>query len=259
MTRGQSIAWAFAALVLAAFTIYSSRSMTHGFVSYYAASRLLVSGALGPQAYDDRWFGAYVQEVTQSSVREIFIPNPPTMSLMAIPMAWLDARTARMAWLAFSLAAFLSVVWALLQWSARNGRRVSAPVILLVLLAPAVFTNLRIGQGYLLVFAMFARRRDSVGARPRHRAGWRAIGRAARPSRRAASRWPCSSPPVAGGVPWPWPPVVAVLLALAITPFIDPSMWLVYPDHVRALRESPGRLRDRVSDDVEPVPKTVRG
>ncbi len=97
VTRGQSIAWAFAALVLAAVTIYSARSMTHGFVSYYAASRLLVAGELGPQAYDDRWFGAYVQDVTQSSVREIFIPNPPTMSLMAIPMVWLDARPARMA------------------------------------------------------------------------------------------------------------------------------------------------------------------
>ena len=96
MRRGQSAALVVAALVLAAFTIYSARSMTHGFVSYYAASKLLVAGKLGPLVYDDRWFGAYVQDVTASSVREIFIPNPPTMSLMALPVAWLDARTARL-------------------------------------------------------------------------------------------------------------------------------------------------------------------
>jgi hypothetical protein len=47
-----------AIMVLTIFTIFSAGSVTHGFVSYYTASRLLVSGELGPQAYDDRWFGA---------------------------------------------------------------------------------------------------------------------------------------------------------------------------------------------------------
>ncbi len=237
MTRGQSIAWAFAALVLAAFTIYSSRSMTHGFVSYYAASRLLVAGELGPQAYDDRWFGAYVQDVTQSSVREIFIPNPPTMSLMAIPLAWLDARTARMAWLASSLVAFVSAVWALLQWSARNRHHVSPPSILLVLLAPAVFTNLRIGQGYLLVFAMFGAAVILIG-RGRDRAGGAMLGAllalktsgvALAVLLAARRRWQVLAMAA----------IVAILLALAITPFIDPSMWMVYPNHVRAYVNRP--------------------
>ncbi len=236
-TRGQSIAWAFAALVLAAFTIYSSRSMTHGFVAYYAASRLLVAGELGPRAYDDRWFGAYVQDVTQSSVREIFTPNPPTMSLMAIPIVWLDARTARMAWLALSLVAFLSAVWALLQWSARNGRHVTVPVILLVLLAPPVFTNLRIGQGYLLVFALFGAAVILLG-RGRNGAGGALLGAllalktsgvALAVLLAARRRWRALA--VAA--------IVAILLALAITPFIDPAMWTVYPDHVRAYVNRP--------------------
>ena len=88
MTRGQSIAWRnVAAVILAIFTLFSAGSITHGFVSYYTASRLLVTGELGPQAYDDRWFGAYVQDLTHSSVREIFTPNPPTMALMALPLA----------------------------------------------------------------------------------------------------------------------------------------------------------------------------
>ena len=82
--QGPRLAWALGVVVLSAFTIYSAGSMTHGFVSYYAASKLLLAGQLGPDAYDDSWFGAYVQQVTRSSVREIFIPNPPPMALMAL-------------------------------------------------------------------------------------------------------------------------------------------------------------------------------
>ena len=88
-----------AAMVLAVFAVFSAGSMTHGFVAYYAASRLLVSGQLGPIAYDDRWFGEKVQQFTASSVREIFTPNPPTMALMALPVAGLDPQAARMIWL----------------------------------------------------------------------------------------------------------------------------------------------------------------
>ena len=237
MSRGVRIAFAGAATILTVFAIYSARSTTHGFVSYYAAAKLLIAGDLGPQAYDDRWFGAYVQEVTGSSVREIFIPNPPTMSLMATPVAWLDARTARMAWLASSLAAFLAAVWALVQWSARNARHVPAPVLLLVLLAPPVFTNLRIGQGYLFVFALFAgaviliaRGRDGAGgALLGMLLALKTSGVALAVLLAARRRWRALA--VAA--------TVAILLALAITPFIEPSMWMVYPDHVRAYVNRP--------------------
>jgi hypothetical protein len=159
------------------------------------------------------------------------------MSLMAIPVAWLDARTARLAWLASSLAAFLAVVWALVQWSSRNGRRVSAPVILLVLLAPPVFTNLRIGQGYLLVFALFgtavmllARGRDSAaGALLGALLALKTSGVALAVLLAARRRWRALAMAA----------IVAILLALAITPFIDPSMWWVYPNHVRAYVNRP--------------------
>lgn len=237
MTRGQSIAWTAAALVLAAFTIYSARSITHGFVSYYAASRLLAAGELGPQAYDDRWFGAYVQHVTESSVREIFIPNPPPMALMAAPLVWLDVRAARVVWLVASLLAFLAAAWALVQWSSRRGRNVGIPVTLLVLLSPAVFTNLRIGQGYLFVFALFAaavvllaRGRDGAGgAMLGALLALKTSGVALAVLLVARRRWRALAAAA----------VVAIVLALAITPFIDRSMWMVYPDHVRAYVNRP--------------------
>jgi hypothetical protein len=113
-----------AAMVLAGFTVFSAGSMTHGFVAYYAASRLLVSGELGPIAYDDRWFGEKVQQITGSSVREIFTPNPPTMALMALPVAGLDAQPARAVWLVASLVAFIAAVAALVKYQSLRNRDV---------------------------------------------------------------------------------------------------------------------------------------
>ena len=143
-------------MVLAVFTVFSAGSVTHGFVAYYAASRLLVSGQLGPTAYDDRWFGEQVQKMTDSSVREIFTPNPPTMALMALPVAGLDPQRARAVWLVISLLAFIAAVAALVKYQSLRNRDVPIAVLLVMMLAPAVFTNLRIGQGYLIVFTLLA-------------------------------------------------------------------------------------------------------
>jgi Glycosyltransferase family 87 len=226
-----------AAMILAVFTVFSAGSMTHGFVSYYTASKLLVSGELGPLAYDDRWFGEAVQRVTVSSVREIFIPNPPTMALMALPLASLDAQTARAAWLVVSLLLFIGGVAALVTYQALRNRDVSIAVILLMLLAPAVFTNLRVGQGYLIVFALFAavavlllRGRDrAAGVCLGALLALKTSGVAMLVLLIARRRWAA----VAAAL------VTAAVLAIAITPFIDFRMWLVYPSQVRAYVERP--------------------
>src|SRR6478735_4560403 len=111
--RERVVAGMLASMVLAAFAVYSAGSVTHGFVSYYTASRLLVDRQLGPDAYDDRWFGEVVQRLTHTNIREIFIPNPPPMSLMALPIVALDPQPARAVWLIASLAAFLAGIGAL--------------------------------------------------------------------------------------------------------------------------------------------------
>ena len=106
--HGRALAGMIAAMILAIFTVFSAASVTHGFVSYYTASRLLVSGELGPRAYDDQWFGEQVKQHTDSNVREIFIPNPPTMAVMALPVAGLDAGHARAAWLSHRCSSSLA-------------------------------------------------------------------------------------------------------------------------------------------------------
>lgn len=230
--HGRAVAGMFAAMVLAIFTVFSASSMTHGFVSYYAASRLLVSGELGSLAYDDRWFGEVVQRLTGSNVREIFIPNPPTMALMALPLAGLDARPARAVWLIASLIMFIAAVAALVRYQALRNREVSIPVLLLMLLSPAVFTNLRVGQGYLIVFALFAAaalllitgRDRAAGVCLGALLALKTSGVAIVFLLIARRRWRALA---ATGM-------TAALLAIAITPFIDARMWWDYPAQVRA-------------------------
>jgi hypothetical protein len=142
-------------LVLAGYVVsYSAWIVTHGFVAYFAAARLLVGGQLGVSAYDDEWFGQFVQTLTGTGVREIFTPNPPMMALMAAPLAWLDHDIARPAWLAASLAAFAAASFALLRYRAETRAPYTTVVVAIVLLNPSTFANLRTGQGYLFVFAL---------------------------------------------------------------------------------------------------------
>jgi hypothetical protein len=235
--HGVVLAGMVAAMVLTIAAIFSSGSVTHGFVSYYTASRLLVSGRLGPQAYEDRWFGEMVKQVTASNVREIFIPNPPTMSLMALPLVTLEPQGARAVWLLVSVATFIAGIAALARYRARQNQPLSIPVLLLMMLAPAVFTNIRIGQGYLFVFALFAaavvlllRGRDHLaGACIGLLLALKTSGVALVLVLLARRRWRAL--------------LVAILiaggLAIAITPFIDPRMWIEYPAQVRAYVDRP--------------------
>jgi hypothetical protein len=235
--RGWMPAWGFGMAILAAFTIYSAASITHGFVAYYAAARLLAGGALGPSAYDDAWFGAFVQQLTASNIREIFTPNPPTMALMALPVAAFDHDLARAMWLFVSVALFGAAVFALARH--RQQRDGSMPIVplLLAMLAPAVFTNIRIGQGYLIVFAAFAaavlwlsQRRDVRGGTALGLLlALKLSGTGLLICLAAQRRWHAIAVTA----------LVAVALALAVTPFIDAVMWWQYPDIVRAFVQRP--------------------
>ena len=92
--RVGALVWSAALAILAIYVILvAGPRTTHGFIAYYAASRLLVSGALGPSAYDDEWFMRYVQQITGTGVLEVFGPNPPTMALLALPVVAFDSSS----------------------------------------------------------------------------------------------------------------------------------------------------------------------
>jgi hypothetical protein len=236
MRRGWVAAWSVATAILAGVTIYSASSVTHGFVAYYAAARLLLEGQLGAMAYDDAWFGGYVQQLTGTNVREIFTPNPPTMALMALPVAAFDHGVARTVWLLASVTLFVAAVFALAREREPDGPMPVVP-LLLTMLAPAVFTNVRIGQGYLIVFALCAAAVVWIG-RQRPIAGGAALGLALGLKLSGAAmliilaagrRWRV----VAAAI------VIALALAVVVTPFIDAEMWRQHPAVVRAFVQRP--------------------
>ena len=88
-TRLLTLVWVLCLLVLGAYVLHDSIGRTtQGFIAYYAASRLLVTGHFGPWVYEDAWFMRYVQDITGTRVLEIFGPNTPTMALLALPLGW---------------------------------------------------------------------------------------------------------------------------------------------------------------------------
>lgn len=229
MGRGWVPAWGFATAVLAAATYYSAATVTHGFIAYYAAARLLMNGQLGLNAYDQAWFGGYLQQLTATSIRDIFTPNPPTMALMALPIAALDHSVARGVWLFASVALFVAAVFALAR-ERGDGGTVPVAALLLAMLAPAVFTNIRIGQGYLIVFALLAtavlwllRQRQIAGGVMLGIAwGLKLSGTPLLLLLAAHRRWRAI---MAAGA-------AAITLLVIVTSFIDVAMWWQYPDVV---------------------------
>jgi hypothetical protein len=73
-----------------------------GFTAMYTSARLIREGAPLARAYEDDWFHAQIDRFTPG-VRDIFRPNPPSAALLALPLASLDYRPARSAWIGLSL------------------------------------------------------------------------------------------------------------------------------------------------------------
>jgi hypothetical protein len=226
---------------VAALLVYVAASsawrMTHGFISYYTAARLLVEGRLGAAAYDDSWFGAVVRDLTASGVREIFIPNPPMMALMATPLAWLDPQAARVVWLLASLAAAATVAFALGRYRDRSRLPYTAAIVAVILLNPSAFANLRTGQGYLFVFALLGGSGVALIA-GRDRLAGVLLG--------LAIALKTAGLPLLVLLLWMrrWTPVqaaaVTIVVAVAVTAvFVERGMWTRYPAAIVEFVERP--------------------
>jgi hypothetical protein len=131
-------------------------TMTHSYPAYYTASRLVLEGRFGPQAYDDAWFEARVLEMTQGRVSDHFSLHPPTTWLLLVPVAWLDLTTARIVWQVFNLGLFLAALWLIL--GALNVQDIVWRILFITfaLVFPPLAENMRVGQTYILILFLFA-------------------------------------------------------------------------------------------------------
>jgi hypothetical protein len=232
------LAWASALSILIAYTAAASIGRTtHGFIAYYGAARLFIDGELSADAYDDRWFNEYVQRITNTGVREIFTPNPPTMSLMAVPLAGLRPPGARTVWLFASILTYAAAIALLLRHAPPKRADLLPLLIFLLLVNPPVLANLRVGQAYLFIaagYALFAvalirDRQTLAGATLGVLFALKATGAPLFLLLAATRRWRA----LAAGI-------AAIVLAVALTALrVDRAMWAGYPDAVAGMLGRP--------------------
>jgi hypothetical protein len=129
---------------------------TNGFAAYYTASRVLLETHRDlRRVYDNPWFQRRIDGFGFERVLDIYNIQPPTMSLMFVPVAWMSPARARIVWIVCSVVLWGSGL-ALLARTLALGRRGGADLWLrLAALTTAYIPltdNLRQGQCYALLF-----------------------------------------------------------------------------------------------------------
>ncbi|MBI1807087.1 MAG: DUF2029 domain-containing protein [Ignavibacteria bacterium] len=102
--------------------------------------------------YDDEWFKGKIRNITTSEPSLVLYVNPPTVSLVMIPLVGFDPFTAKMLWNVISIL-LLAVVWIRLITSFGIPSRSGYKELLFVFLACSVpfLRNLQRGQMYILM------------------------------------------------------------------------------------------------------------
>jgi hypothetical protein len=147
--------WLLAAALIVRLVVQIAASAgqpAHGFVAHYAASRILLEGTDAVALYDDTRFIGAVQ-LHEPTVVDIFGANPPTVALLAVPLAGFDYPTARLLWTILSLAGWLAAVWWLARTLAIDGVWLPALLCVAATFQPAI-ENLRHGQFHVLVLVL---------------------------------------------------------------------------------------------------------
>ena len=137
--------------------IPASNGLRYGFPSYYTSSRLVLEREWGPEVYRNAWFSDRSRDLTGGTVAEIYRPNTPMMSLLALPVAWLDVFKARRVWLLADLLLIVATVVALFAAlpALRFPLRAAVFIGLCLWWAPLRET-VSLGQAYALMLALQA-------------------------------------------------------------------------------------------------------
>jgi hypothetical protein len=134
------------------FVIVNADKQSHGFATYYTASRLLDEGEDVIRFYDDDWFSSNVKRFSPE-VFEIYHVNLPTTSLIMLPLVKFDYSNARIIWTIFNFIILFAAVLFLIQKF--NYKENWIPLILILSLSyQPLYANFLFGQAYILVFCL---------------------------------------------------------------------------------------------------------
>ncbi len=122
---------------------------SHGFHSYYTASRLLVDGVPVAQFYDNEWFRAVTRRI-QPGANDIFTPNLPVTAYLFLPLAQFDYTIARIIWTVLGLLIFVGAVVCTIE-VLEFPKRYWLLAFIIALLYQPLYAQLVQGQAYLLL------------------------------------------------------------------------------------------------------------
>jgi hypothetical protein len=140
---------------------------THSFINYYTAAALLSEGVDVSQFYDDDWYRQQTQRFAPG-IEDIFTPHLPPSALMLLPLVPLGHDDARAVWIVFNVVLFALAFGWLLWREVPRGWLLPALIALPLMYQP-LYSNIRYGQIYTLLFALtvvtwyaYRQRRDGV-------------------------------------------------------------------------------------------------
>ncbi len=155
--------WLARALAFGAFLYFwvrvfipSLTAMTDGFPSYYTGARLIVEGRWSSQVYDYEWFRQQVLALTAGRIGETLRLNPPTTSLLLLPLALFDIQTARLLWELINVALLTAALWLILDTLPAYDATFRALFVTGALLYAPLWENFRVGQVYVLLLTLYA-------------------------------------------------------------------------------------------------------
>jgi hypothetical protein len=207
----------------------------NGFVAYYTSSRLLTEGEEAARFYDRPWFQSHVARF-EPSVLEIFWANPPTMSVLLLPLSGLDYLRARAVWVGFSFVAVVATTaWLLMALGVSQPW--AAALFALVFAFEPLAATLEHGQFYAVGLALLAvvfhgyrRGRDLAIGIP---LGFLLITKTAGlliwPLLAIAQRWRAIA----------WGAAVAAVTAIVMWPWIGAAAWAAYIQEALDLTRNP--------------------
>lgn len=149
------ILWTVAVILfiyLIYFVVVNAGKETHGFASYYTASKLLLSGENVSMFYNDDLFSERVKEFVPG-VYEIYHVNTPAMSLVTLPFVVFDFITAKVFWTIINLLVLALTTRFLLTWLKFDKQRSLLTIIMILCFQP-LYANVFYGQIYLLIFCL---------------------------------------------------------------------------------------------------------
>ncbi|HEX9886465.1 MAG TPA: glycosyltransferase family 87 protein [Longimicrobiales bacterium] len=230
--------WAVAAILALRLVVVAASAVvtpSNAFVAHYAAARVVVEGGDAARFYDDAWFREQVSRF-EPTVEDVFWANPPTMSLLTLPVAWTPYRVARGLWICGSLLLlFGTVAWLMRRLDLRGGW--AAAFACLAFVAHPVRENLGHGQVYILALALVTAAWWGYRG-PREPLLGTPMGVLLATKTTALMLWPL----LLAQRRWRglgWGAGTAVALVAVSLPFIGAAAWRSYASEVAALPSEP--------------------